>query len=82
MRPCGVKALAYTASMRCGLCLARTHLSSVKTAKHLSVGSFRVIFGFLRCRWADARQREKVGKRRKGTLSGVCDLVNRRYLPV
>ena len=60
-----------------GLSLSVRIWSSGKTALHLSVMNFRVIFVFLRCRRAGARQGEKDKKRRKGTLSGVFALVNR-----
>ena len=60
-----------------GLSLSVRIWSSGKTALHLSVMNFRVIFVFLRCRRAGASQGEKDKKRRKGTLSGVFALVNR-----
>ena len=46
---------------------------------HLTGMDFRVIFVFLRCRWAGAHQGEKSKKRRKDALSGVFALVERWY---
>ena len=46
---------------------------------HLTGMDFRVIFVFLRCRRAGARQGEKSKKRRKDALSGVFALVERWY---
>ena len=63
-----------------GLSLSVRIWSSGKTALHLPAMNFRVIFVFLRCRRAGARQGEKGKKHRKGTLSGVFALVNRWYV--
>jgi hypothetical protein len=66
-----------TASILFGSFLVCPHFCSGKTALHLPAMNFRVIFVFLRCRRAGARQGEKDKTRRKGTLSGVFALVNR-----
>ena len=45
-RSCRVKTLANTSSIRCGLCLAWTKISSGKTALHPTVDNFWAIFVF------------------------------------